>query len=196
MEEQVTKRYDKKENDFSERTFIDNVEEIQKRFIHMLPENAVIMDLGCGSGRNTLYFKNHGLTVLPVEGSRVLCNIAAKHTGLKVRHMRVLELNEVNRFDGIWASSSFIHLSYEEIIDVLHKVFRALKPGGVLYMAFRYGTFEGARGGRQCIDLDERKFIALLRQVKGFEVEWKTVTPDIRPECKQQWMNIFLRKIK
>ncbi|MDO5294059.1 MAG: class I SAM-dependent methyltransferase [bacterium] len=196
MEDQTIRHYEQTGKNFSERTYVYNLEGIQKRFIHMLPEKAIIMDLGCGSGKNTLYFKSQGLTVIPVEGSRVLCNIATKHTGIKVRHMRVSELNEVSKYDGVWTGSSLIHLSYNEAIDVLHRIAKSLKPGGVLYMAFRYGTFEGIENGRQYIDLNEKKLERLIKQVRVFEQELMTVTPDIRPECEQQWMNIFLRKIR
>jgi hypothetical protein len=49
-------------------------------------------------------------------------------------------------FDGIWASESLLHVPRRQIDEVLERLARMLRSGGVLYASFRLGTGEGLRG--------------------------------------------------
>ena len=40
-------------------------------------------------------------------------------TNIKVNHMYFNELSIVNKYDGIWACSSILHLSLDDLVDVL-----------------------------------------------------------------------------
>lgn len=195
MEDKTITYYDDREETNSKATYALSFNEIQERFVQLLPKNGTMMDFGCGSGRDTIYFSKKGLKVTPIDGSRILCDIATRNTGIKVRRMMFQELRDVDKYNGVWAGSSVMHLPYEQLVDVLKKVHRSLKKNGILYISFKYGLFEGVRNGRHFTDMDESKFGKLLAKVHGFEIEEMTVTPDIRPDRhKQQWMNVFLRR--
>ena len=43
---------------FFESTFKVDMESLYQLFLRYLPDHAFILDLGCGSGRDTLAFKN------------------------------------------------------------------------------------------------------------------------------------------
>ena len=176
-------------------TFALSFTEIRDRFVKLLPDKGKIMDLGCGSGRDTLYFSRKGLIVTPVDASRILCDITTKHTGIKAKRMMFEDLNEVKKYDGIWAYASVEHLPYEQLVDVLKKVHRALKEQGILYISFKYGLFEGVRNGRHCMDMNENKFERLIHRIHGLEVIEMSVTSDIRQGKQQPWMNVFLRRV-
>ncbi|MBQ2541957.1 MAG: hypothetical protein II554_01290, partial [Bacteroidales bacterium] len=55
-------------------------------FINKHQDDKVLyLDLGCGSGRDTIEFRRMGFAVTPVDGSRELCNIAERKIGMPVR---------------------------------------------------------------------------------------------------------------
>lgn len=114
-----------------------------KKFLDRVPKQGSILDFGCGSGRDTKTFLELGYEVEAVDGSPELCKIASEYTGVPVKQMYFQELDEVERYDGIWACASILHLPYKELKPVLVKMATALKEHGVIYTSFKYGDFEG-----------------------------------------------------
>ena len=168
---------------------------IQDKFASRLPKGASVLDFGCGSGRDTKYFKEQGFQVTAIDGSEELCKIASEYAGVPVRQMLFMELDEVAAYDGIWACSSILHCPYEDLVIVMRKICTALKDNGVLYTSFKYGTFAGERNGRFFTDMTEEKFKELLKKVQGLEIEDLTITTDVRPgRGEEKWLNLILRK--
>ncbi len=169
--------------------------EMESRLLTKLKKDATILDFGCGSGRDTKYFLDHGYTVEAIDGSEELCKLASAHTGIEVKHMLFQDLQEVDKYDAIWACSSILHLPYADLVDVMKKMVTALKDNGLIYTSFKYGTFEGIRNGRYFIDMTEESLEKLLQDVDGLEVEETWVTSDVRPgRGEEKWLNLFLRK--
>jgi 2-polyprenyl-3-methyl-5-hydroxy-6-metoxy-1,4-benzoquinol methylase len=130
------------------KSFIENTVNVdftatQNKFLDKLTEGAAILDFGCGSGRDTKYFRERGYVVEAIDGSEELCKLASDYTGISVKHMLFQELQEVEKYDAIWACSSILHLSYAEFVDVMKKMVAAVKDKGLIYTSFKYGTFEG-----------------------------------------------------
>ena len=44
-----------------------------EKFVELLPENAYILDVGCGSGRETKVFMDLGFNVFAFDGSLLRC---------------------------------------------------------------------------------------------------------------------------
>lgn len=68
------------------------------------------------------------------------------------------ELDDVAAYDGVWACACLLHAPREELTDDLARIFRALRPGGVLTASFKAGNSEGRdRFGRyyNYIDADQ-----------------------------------------
>lgn len=182
---------------FSDNTKEINFTIIQDRFLSKLPPEALILDFGCGSGRDTKYFLEKGFSVEAIDGSEELCRIASEYTGITVQHMYFETLHELEKYDGIWACSSILHLDRESLADVMRKMVAALKPGGVIYTSFKYGDYEGVRNGRYFTDFTEDSFLEFLGKLDCTEVvieeEW--ITSDARPgRSEEKWLNIILRK--
>lgn len=168
---------------------------IQDKFASRLPKGASILDFGCGSGRDTKYFVEQGFKVTATDGSEELCKIAGEYAGVPVKQMLFMELDEVAAYDGIWACSSILHCSYEDLVIVMQKICTALKENGVLYTSFKYGTFSGERNGRFFTDMTEETFKELLTKCPELEIEDLTITIDVRPgRGEERWLNLILRK--
>ena len=192
---QTIQYYDQNANDFVENTRNVDFHVIQDEFLGKLPEGAAILDLGCGSGRDTKYFLEHGYHVNAIDGSAELCALASAYTGIPVRCLLFQEWNERETYDGIWACSSLLHLSYGELDDVLYRIENALRPQGILYMSFKHGVFEGERNGRYFLDFTEEKMDQLLKNHTGLRLLRSFYTEDVRPDRKEEWLNLFLQKI-
>ncbi len=180
---------------FAAQTISLPFEAIQQRFTNKLSTGALILDFGCGSGRDTKYFLDHGYRVEAVDASKELCTIAANHTGIHIKQMFFQELDEFEKYNGIWACSSILHLQKRELPSVLIKMLQAVKSNGIIYTSFKYGTFEGERKGRYFTDLTEQSFAMLIRNIANVEIEEQWVTFDVRPKRgEEKWLNLILRK--
>lgn len=186
-------------NRYAERFTADtgtvNFMETQNKFLNKLPEHPSILDFGCGSGRDTKYFLEHGCRVTAIDGSEELCRIAGELTGIRVKHMYFQDLADLEFYDGIWACASILHVSSIEMASVLEKMWAALKPDGIIYVSYKYGTFEGERNGRYFTDMTEERFEKLLDTVEGLTLEEQFITSDVRPgRGEKKWLNLILRK--
>jgi len=102
-----------------------------------------IVDLGAGPGSHAKYFQDKGCDVLCIDLSEEMVKIC-REKGLKAEVMDVedLQLPE-NSFDGIWAYAVLLHLPKDRIPQVIEKMKRLLKPGGLLAVALKEGIGEG-----------------------------------------------------
>lgn len=188
--------YDNYADEFYKNTVNVEFATTQEHFLAKLKNGSNILDFGCGSGRDTRFFLEQGYSVEAVDGSKELCKLACKYTGIEVKNMLFKELSEVNKYDGIWACSSILHLPLGELADVMKKMAIALKENGIIYTSFKYGTFEGERNGRYFTDMTEEKFAKFLSEIDSLEIEEQWITSDVRPgRGEERWLNLILRKI-
>ena len=180
---------------FIENTLFVDFTQTQQRFLSRLKKGAFILDFGCGSGRDTRYFLEQGYQVEAIDGSEEMCRLAARYTGVGVRHMLFQELSEKEKYDGIWACSSILHLPLQELAGVMSRMAVALKEKGIIYTSFKYGSFSGQRNGRFFTDMTEDSFAEFMQKTEGLETEKQWVTSDVRPgRGEEKWLNLILRK--
>ena len=94
-------------------------------------------------------------------------------------------------FEGIWASSSLLHVPSDELAEVLNLLKEALKDNGVFYASFKCGNFEGKRNGRYFTDLT---FESAENLFKDFKILKMWHTEDARKERDEKWVNILVKK--
>lgn len=188
--------YNNNATSFALSTISVDFKQTQDKFLALLQPNALILDFGCGSGRDTKYFMNHGYKVEATDGSEELCRLASTYAGVPVKHMLFQELDEQKKYDGIWACSSILHLSKDDLESVIQRMLHALKDNGVIYTSFKYGTFEGERNGRYFTDFTEETFDRFLKDISHVKIEEQWLTGDVRPGREsEQWLNLILRKV-
>ena len=196
MNQETLQYYENNAESFISGTVNADMSDARQRFLKLLPENALILDFGCGSGRDTKAFLEHGYRVDAVDGSAELCRQASDYTGICVRQMLFQELDISNYYDGVWACASILHLSKIEISDVLKRISNALKPGGILYTSFKYGTFEGMRNNRYFTDFTETTLSKLWIGIDSLQIIDIWTTQDVRPGREEKrWINLLARRI-
>ena len=188
--------YDYNADEFYNNTINVEFASMQKKFLSKLKSGSYILDFGCGSGRDIKYFLEQGCMVDAIDGSRELCRLASEYTGMEVKHMLFQELSEFNKYNGIWACSSILHLSVYEIDSVVRNMANALTANGIIYTSFKYGDFNGVRNGRYFTDMTEELFAKFLERIEELQIEEQWIILDARPEReKEKWLNLILRKI-
>lgn len=187
--------YNKNTNSFIENTVEVDFSANQNRFLELLDEHARILDFGCGSGRDTKYFLDHGMEVEAIDGSKQLCKSASEYTGITVKHMYFEELNCEEYYDGIWACASILHVPKRDLSGIFVRMCNALKTGGILYCSFKYGDFEGERNGRYFSDMTVGSINTILSRIPQLHTEATWITGDVRQgREEEQWLNLILRK--
>lgn len=71
------------------------------RFLDYVPVDGRILDFGCGSGRNTKFFLEHGYEAGAIDGSQALCESASQLIGKSVTCMRFQDFTSDPIYDGI-----------------------------------------------------------------------------------------------
>ena len=162
---------------------------IHQRFLAGLQPQANILDAGCGSGRDAKAFADAGFAVTAFDASEELAALATAHCGFEVAARRFEDVTEEAQYDAIWCCASLLHVPTNQLPETLGKLWRALRPGGRLYVSFKHGTGERMRGERLFTDADEvtvRQWFSNLDEMQDLAV-W--LTTDQRPDRAEQWTN-------
>ena len=187
--------YNQCAKDYNELTLNIEFEHKREMLLKYLKPGAHILDLGCGSGRDSKAFLQKGYQVRAVDGSQELCKIASENIGQEVICQLFDELEETNTYDGVWACASLLHLPTDELKKVIQKVEQSLKKGGYFYASFKYGEFEGERDGRYFNDFTEETFNDLLIEFPNLKIQEVEVTTDVIPGRENvSWLNIIMKK--
>ena len=193
--DKTLKYYNENAQSFASGTVSVKFTEVQDKFLEKLNPDAYILDFGCGAGRDTKYFLSRGYQIDSIDGSEQLCRIASKYTGIKVRQMLFQELDEKEKYDGIWACASILHLPKKQLREVLENMYAALKSEGWIYTSFKYGEFEGERNGRYFTDFTTDTFKDFIHDMHGLKIEEQWITGDVRPgRGEEKWLNLLLQK--
>lgn len=187
--------YDNNVGKYIDDTIALDMSHLYKKFLQEIPQGSRILDAGCGSGRDSLFFMKHGYKVTGFDASAEMVKHASEVTGLNIKLMKFEDVNYTNEFEGIWACASLLHIPSAVIDDVLERLAQSLCSGGVLFASFKYGIKEEVRHGRLFNDFTEDKFISLISTHPKLEVISIWTTMDIRNDRKnEKWLNILLKK--
>ena len=161
-------------------------------FLSRMKEGGTILDYGSGSGRDSAYFLDKGFSVDSLDGSAEMKAQAERLFGIKVKLASFLSLEEKDKYDGIWAQASILHLEEHDLRVALTLIERALKRDGVFYSSFRKGEGDGYENGRWYTNMTERRFLSFLPASLYVEKIWES--QDARPGVNRTWLSIICRK--
>ena len=161
-------------------------------FLSRMKAGGTILDYGSGSGRDSAYFLDKGFSVDSLDGSAEMKAQAERLFGIKVKLSSFLSLEEKEKYDGIWAQASILHLEEHDLRVALTLIERALKRDGVFYSSFRKGEEDGYEKGRWYTNMTERRFLSFLPASLYVEKIWES--QDVRPGVNKTWLSIICRK--
>lgn len=182
---------------YFEETVDADMTEIMESFAELLPENAEVLDMGCGSGRDTIALEEKGFYVTPMDGSEEMCKLAEVNIDQEVLQMTFEEMEFEDVFDGIWACASLVHLTEDEMHEILGKVVQALKKDGIFYFSVHKGNRDGIYSGRYFRDYTKKELSGLIEEFSELELINIWTTQDVRSEnADKQWLNVLVKKVE
>ncbi|MGL4868209.1 MAG: class I SAM-dependent methyltransferase [Cetobacterium sp.] len=187
--------YNQNASDFFSTTVNADMSETIKIFIDNLSEKTgEILDLGCGSGRDSKHFLQLGYKVTSIDLSPALAKKASQYIGQDVIVADMREIDFTDRFIGIWACASLLHLTEAEILETLKRCYKALKIDGTLYASFKLRENNYEKENRKFTCFTREKFLNLIKESEFYS---KIIfeTGDVRRLREGEiWLNIILKK--
>lgn len=165
-------------------------------FLAHIPPGGKILDAGCGSGRDSLYFLQRGYQVESFDASIEMCRLASSLIGEAVLQKTFEDVDYISVFDGVWASASLLHVRRDRIDGTLQKLSLALKPSGVMFASFKLCDGEWEKNGRFFNGYDETSFRELIKKHPSFVLSSICASDDVRPyRSSEKWLNVLLRRL-
>jgi SAM-dependent methyltransferase len=140
-------------------------------------------------------FRALGHEPIGLEGSAPLAAMAREHSGCEVWEQDFIALDlPGERFDGIFANASLVHVASRELPRVLRDLHAALKPDGVLFSSNPRGNNEeGWNRGRYGVYHDVESWRAFVSAAGFKELEHYYRPPGL-PREQQPWLASVWRK--
>lgn len=114
------------------------------RFVESLPNNAKVLELGCGGGQDASILLKAGMDVTVTDGCPAMAELAARNLDRPVLVLRFDEIDAVAAYDAVWANACLLHAPAGALPAILGRIHRALRPEGLFCATFKGGE-SGAR---------------------------------------------------
>ena len=195
--------YQRNAKDFFSQTINVDMQNVYHPFLEYLPKAHLsnqqkILDFGCGSGRDSVFFANQGFEVVAIDGSKSLIELA-QQTDTRI-DWQCLRFDEIakqswqNHFTGIWACASLLHVPFDELPKLLNDLILCIKSDGILYASFKYGDAEREKDGRFFCDMNEQRWKLIEEQLISTKLLKVWQTFDNRVDRQEIWWNILYCK--
>jgi ubiquinone/menaquinone biosynthesis C-methylase UbiE len=174
----VKSGYDRLGNTYTtERGKFDNWDEI-KAFAGRLPEHAMVLDAGSGTGIPIARFlTQQGHEVTGIDLSRTMVEVARKNVpDASFQQMNMTEITlPPNSFDGVISCYATIHVPREKHAKVFESFHTVLRPSGVMLVSVACWAWEEV-ADYLGVDMfwshyDPEKTESLIRN-SGFKIEF------------------------
>ena len=111
-------------------------------FMARLAPSSHVLDLGCGLGDSAAAMRDAGLRVTCMDASPAMIEAAREMHGIDVIQRGFERLDDVDLYDGVWASFSLLHAPRADMPSNLANIARALRAGGIVYLGLKAGAGE------------------------------------------------------
>lgn len=195
MTSDTEKYYENFASEYFDATINADMTHLYSEFLALLPEKGKILDAGCGSGRDMLFFSKQGFNVSGLDSSAELARLAERYTGQPVTVGKIESMSVNNHYDGIWACASLLHIERSRLPIVIKSIKDALKTDGILFASIREGL--GSRTGEdgRFYELYNENEFAETIQDSGLSIISVKKTEDvINREEYRCWINVLARK--
>ena len=133
--------YQKNYKEYHEKTFFVDPSSFLTPVAEKLKHGATILDIGCGSGRDLLWFKNRGFNVIGFERSHGLASLARKNAGCEILEgdFETYDFSQLS-VDAIVLVGALVHLPHSKAPAILNSISRALKDDGNILLSLKKGA--------------------------------------------------------
>ena len=124
--------YESNAERYAAETISADMSEQYQRFLPLLKDGVKLLDVGSGSGRDACYFQKQGYQVTALEPSKNLCREIRKVFSGEIVCSDIQSYQPTERYDGIWACASLIHLQEEVVLQFFEKIDQYLDDNGII----------------------------------------------------------------
>ncbi|RXJ77072.1 methyltransferase [Arcobacter sp. F155] len=194
--------YEENASTLVERYESADVNNVQNLLLKTFDINSKLLEIGCGSGRDTLFMIKSNYNVIAIDGSKNMIEEAKKiHPELKERLFHKILPNDLefdNKFDGIYSISTLMHLSKDALRKTLSKVYNLLNQNGKFLMSvslFRDDIDKDGfdNKGRFFLSLSFEEWIKICEEV-GFSIVKTKRNKDGLDRSGIEWLTLVLEK--
>ena len=188
--------YNKNSEEYFNSTLNVDMTNTYKAFLKLVPKGGKILDLGCGSGRDSMNFIKLGYEVTAVDGSKELAKKASALLGKEVIASTFEELELKEKFHGIWACASLLHIKREDLKIVLNNLYNNLDDKGVFYMSFKYGEKEYVDDKNRYFNcFTDESIISFINENTKYNILGLYITEDKLGRVNEvKWLNLICNK--
>ena len=188
--------YNKNSEEYFNSTLNVDMTNTYKEFLKLVPEGGKILDLGCGSGRDSMNFMKLGYEVTAVDGAKELAKKALVLLGKEVIVSTFEELELKEKFHGIWACASLLHIKREDLKTVLNNLYNNLEDNGVFYMSFKYGEKEYVDDKNRYFNcFTDESIISFINENTKYNILGLYITEDKLGRVNEvKWVNLICNK--
>lgn len=188
--------YNKNSEEYFNSTLNVDMTNTYKEFLKLVPKDGKILDLGCGSGRDSMNFMKLGYEVIAVDGAKKLAKRASVLLGKEVIVSTFEELELKEKFHGIWACASLLHIKREDLKIVLNNLYNNLEDNGVFYMSFKYGEKEYVDDKNRYFNcFTDESIISFINENTKYNILGLYITEDKLGRVNEvKWVNLICNK--
>ena len=188
--------YNKNSEEYFNSTLNVDMTNTYKEFLKLVPKGGKILDLGCGSGRDSMNFMKLGYEVTAVDGAKELAKKASVLLGKEVILSTFEELELKEKFHGIWACASLLHIKREDLKTVLNNLYNNLEDNGVFYMSFKYGEKEYVDDKNRYFNcFTDESIISFINENTKYNILGLYITEDKLGRVNEvKWVNLICNR--
>ncbi len=198
MNAQTVALFDRYAEQYADLTFSNILQYELNRFISLLPKNARIIDIGCGSGKDVQYFMDYGFQAIGIDASENMIIEAKKRVAdgsFKVMNMQSLDFPKES-FDAAWILDAISFIDKNDVQKFLSSLYEVLKNDAVIFISARQGVgeteieYEKLGNSKINIAFFYQEELEELLNKNGFEI-LNLFTQDGEDFT---WINVYARK--
>ena len=133
--------YQKKYKAYYQKTFTIDPSDFLEPLAKRLTAGAIVLDVGCGSGRDLLWMKKKGFNVIGFDRSPGLVKLARKNVGCEVIEgdFETYDFSEISA-DAIMLIGALVHIPYDRFLDIFRNIISSLSDFGKILITLKEGT--------------------------------------------------------
>ena len=174
---------------------------LYEMFEKRIKPGSTILDIGCGSGRDSKHFSEKGYEVYAHDGSVAMVEQTKVFVGDRVALARFdefdprVQFGKTIVFAGLWACASLLHVAEDDMVDVIHRYLNLLALDGVFFMSFKRREVNHEKDGRVFTNFTPDKLDRLLSDIGNVVVEEYIETSDARVGREDEgWISVLVRR--